>query len=238
MIHLLLAVLTSQAPAPAALPTDAFESACLTGNLTLVKEGLDRNPDWVDARDDRGVSFLLNALHRRKTAVVEEFVKRRKTFDAYEAASLGDLETLRNETRRNPSLINAPSGEGFTTLHLAAFYAKPELVEFLIRAGANVAQIARRPRVMPLHSAIAGRCLVCARLLLQSGADANAPEDNGLRPLHAAAAANDLPLAELLISHRADPAVPADGGKTPIDVAREKGHHELAAWLTGASSSR
>ena len=234
MIHLLLAVLTSQAPAPAALPTDAFESACLTGNLTLVKEGLDRNPDWVDARDDRGVSFLLNALHRRKTAVVEEFVKRRKTFDAYEAASLGDLETLRNETRRNPSLINAPSGEGFTTLHLAAFYAKPELVEFLIRAGANVAQIARRPRVMPLHSAIAGRCLVCTRLLLHSGADANAPEDNGLRPLHAAAAANDRSLAELLMSHRADPAVPADGGKTPIDVAREKGHHELAAWLAGA----
>ncbi len=231
MIHLLLAVWTAQAPAAVPPPTDAFERACLTGDLPSVKEGLDRHPGWVEARDDQGVSFLLSALHRRKTAVVAEFVRRRKTFDAYEAASLGNLEALRRETARDPSLVNAPSGEGFATLHLAAFYAKPTLVEFLIRSGADVSQVARRPKVMPLHSAVAGRCLECVRLILLAGADANAPEDNGLRPLHAAAAANDRPLAELLVKHGADPSIRADSGKSPADLAREKGHDALADWL-------
>jgi ankyrin repeat protein len=38
-------------------------------------------------------------------------------------------------------------------------------------------------------------------------------------------------MVELLLKHGADPALTNADGKTPAAVAREKGHHEIAALL-------
>jgi ankyrin repeat protein len=77
-----------------------------------------------------------------------------------------------------------------------------------------------------------------ARLLLQSGADANCPSRNPLRvaPLHSAVAAASLPLLELLLAHGAE-ASPAEGsGATPLHSAAGHGSKEMVARLLAAGA--
>ena len=72
-------------------------------------------------------------------------------------------------------------------------------------------------------------------LLLEKGASVNARQVGGFTPLMSAAAANRRDLAELLLAHGADPALTNDQGQTAADFARERGHTELAAWLSAQS---
>ena len=101
----------------------------------------------------------------------------------------------------------------------------------LLRGGADVPQYGRMLHVQPLHSAAAGRCLECVRLLLEAGADPNAPQDEGFRAIHEAAASGDRPMVELLIAKGAHAAIRNDKGRTAADLARESGQIGIAAWL-------
>jgi ankyrin repeat protein len=228
----LVAAQSASAPSPAP-PTDRqrLQQATNKGDLALVEELLGAHPEWVDATGDRGVSFLLSALYRQLADVVAAYVKRRKTFTLFEASALGRAPDIEAILARDPGSVNAYSGDGFFALGLASFFARPDAVKLLIARGADVKQYAKGPHVQPLHSAAAGKCLECVRLLLDAGADPNAPQDEGFRALHEAGANNDRAMAELLIARGADPAVRNEKGRTPGDFAREGGHPDLAAWL-------
>ncbi len=77
-----------------------------------------------------------------------------------------------------------------------------------------------------------------ARLLLQSGADANRPSRNRLSvaPLHSAVAAGSLPLVELLLSHGALPDPVEGSGATPLHSAAGHGSREMVARLLAAGA--
>jgi ankyrin repeat protein len=77
-----------------------------------------------------------------------------------------------------------------------------------------------------------------ARLLLQSGSDANCPSRNPLRvaPLHSAVAAGSLPLVELLLSHGAAPSPVEGSGATPLHSAAGHGSKEMVARLLAAGA--
>lgn len=71
----------------------------------------------------------------------------------------------------------------------------------------------------PLHCACWKGHLEVAVLLLKSGADVNAQNQNehwGTTPLHAAAHANQPAIAQLLIDHGADLRAEDAAGKTPM----------------------
>jgi ankyrin repeat protein len=145
--------------------------------------------------------------------------------DVHEAAAVGQVDRLRELVELRPELANAVASDGFTPLHLAAFFRRTEAVRLLLEHGADASAPATNDtRVAPLHSAAAGGDRESVRLLLAAGADPNARQRGGFAPLHAATAAGDGELVELLLDAGAERAAQTDDGKTPADLARERGH--------------
>ena len=172
------------------------------------------------------------ALYRGETAEAERLLPDEP--NVFEAAAFGRVDRLRELLDRDPELARAWSGDGFTALHLAAFFGQPAAVRLLLERGADVNAVATSEQigpVQPLHSAAAARQLACARLLIEHGADVNARQAGGYTPLHEAAGNGDTELARLLLAAGADPAARKDDGQTPADIAAERGHKGVLALL-------
>ncbi len=184
----LVLVVAQTAPAPTAPVSDLerLEQASNKGDLAAVEQLLTARPEWVDARDETGVSFMLNALYRRRAEVVQAYVRRRATFNLFESGALGRTRDLEAILRKEPESVNSYSADGFIALGLASFFAQAAAVKLLLANGADVKLFGRTPRVQALHSAAAGRCVECVRALLAAGADPNSPQDGGFRALHEA----------------------------------------------------
>jgi ankyrin repeat protein len=119
--------------------------------------------------------------------------------DVFEAASLGDVNGLRELLEAEPGLATARSDDDFTALHYAAFFDGPEAARLLLECGADVNAFADNELgVHPLNSAAAAGRTDVARVLLEHGADPTAPTRRGFTPLDAAEENGNKELAELL----------------------------------------
>ena len=233
-MSIVLSLVVAMAQTPPSTPAPdlkQLQRASNNGELTIVEELLTTHPEWVDATNDQGVSFMLNALYRGRADVVQAYVKRRRAFNLFEASALGRTRDLEALLKKDPDSVTRYSGDGFIALGLAGFFARPEAIRVLLAHGADVNQYAKVPHVQGLHSAAAGKCIECVRVLLEGGADPNAPQDEGFRAIHEAAANDNRAMAELLIAKGALPDMKDDKGRTPADFARERKHAEMAAWL-------
>ena len=104
----------------------------------------------------------------------------------------GRIRARRAHARTRPA-VNAYSADGWTPLHLAAFFGHPKIAELLLAHDADVTARSRNPNGnTPLHAALAGNHKLVAGLLIGRGADVNAADATGWRPLHLAAANNNL----------------------------------------------
>jgi ankyrin repeat protein len=159
------------------------------------------------------VSDLLQAIYNRDDAARDALQAGAEVGPA-EAAALGRMDGL------DPG---ARSGDGFTALHLAAYFGGAETVRSLLAAGADPDADAANPfAVRPLHSAVSVRDHASVRALLAAGADPNVRQQGGYTPLHSAAHSDDAELVRLLLAHGADPALTADDGRTAADMAGER----------------
>ncbi len=70
-----------------------------------------------------------------------------------------------------------------------------------------------------------------ARLLLRSGANSNAKNDEGWTPLHMTALSGNSQLAELLLVSNAQPNLKAKNGWTPFFTALSRGQREVMRIL-------
>jgi uncharacterized protein len=181
------------------------------------------------------LSDLLAAVYRGDQARVEKLLAGEPTLDVFEAAAVGRNERVAELLDADPALVTSWTEDGFTALHLAAFFRQPATARLLVERGALVDVVARNEelQVTPLQSAAAARQQETAALLLERGADPNAQHGGGFTALHTAAQNGDEPLARLLLSHGADPALAADDGRTAADFARDAGHVDLSALLAG-----
>ncbi len=207
-----------------------------SGDLDGLRQLLEQDSAAAESRDAAGVSLLMHALYRGQRELAELIASKKKALDQFEAASLGRLDDLKKsideEIRRDLAAIDARSKDGFTALHFASYFGQPAAARMLIENGAAVDAVAANPtRVMPLHSAASARNLEAVRLLLEHGAPVNARQQSGWAAIHAAAQNGDRPMVELLLKNGADPKIANADAKTPADVARDKGHHEIAALL-------
>ena len=119
---------------------------------------------------------------------------------------------------------NARNGKDRTLLHNAAKIGFKELVQQLIKDGANVV-IRDRGKRTPLHYATTKE--VAALLML----DINAMDQSGNTPLHLAVDRGSQDIAELLIANGARVNVRNANGQTPLYRAIAIGHNEIAALL-------
>lgn len=190
------------------------------------------DPGLAGARDEAGLSAVLHALYRNRRATAERLAAAAGRLDVFEAATLDRAETLRSLLAAEPELATAWSPDGFTALHLAAFFGGGDGARLLLEAGADPNIRSRNDfGVLPLHSAAAGARAEVVAALLQAKADPDVAQRHGYRPLHGAAENGDRRSVELLLAAGADRHLTTDDGRTPADLARAAGHEEIAALL-------
>jgi ankyrin repeat protein len=200
---------------------------------------LEEDPTLVSARDGNGVSAIMLSRYRFDRATTDALLAVDPDLDIFEATTLGIIDRVSAWMLDDPALVRAFSPDGFTALHLAAFFGKTEVARRLVQAGADVSVYSANDfHVQPLHSAAAGRHVEICRLLIGAGADVNAPQRHGYTPLHSAAQNGDVELVELLLSAGADPSLANDDGLTPPDTADAAGHVDVARRLREVAASR
>jgi uncharacterized protein len=150
------------------------------------------------------ISDILQALYLGETERAQQIaLARDKDLTLFEAAALGNiaLVTLFLECRTFP--LDAYTEDGFTALHLAAFFGHYVCVKSLIAYKAPVNAVSQNvQRLTPLHSAVADKdekiTTAIAAALINAGADVNARQADGYTALNAAIE-NQQPYLEKLL---------------------------------------
>jgi ankyrin repeat protein len=172
------------------------------------------------------LSPVLAALYEGRRSDAERLAEEP---DVLEAAALGRLDVLRMHLEGDPEALAARTPEGFTALHLAAFFGGGAAVRVLLGAGAPAdADAGNDLGVRPLHSATAARDHDAVRALLEAGADPNVRQQGGFTPLLAAVHADDPEMTRLLLDHGADRTMAADDGRDPAAMAGPRTRELLA----------
>lgn len=189
---------------------------------------LTSDAEAATARGEGGDSPLLIALYHGRRDLAQLMLAHGRRPDAFEAAALGDAEALRAALDAEPGLANRLSSDGWTPLHLAAYFGHVEAVRLLLERGADPNAVSTSAmRNTPLHAGLAGPLPIeGVRLLVDGGADVNARQHGGYVALHAAAQNGRLDVIYLLLDRGADPNAATDEGRRPLDFAKDDGVKE------------
>jgi uncharacterized protein len=210
----------------------AFIDAIKAGEFDRVKAMVSAEPGLLDARGRTGDSAILTAVYHRQKEIVNLLVSRGVSLTLFEACAAGELERAERLIDDEPASINTFSGDGWTPLHLAAFFGHTKVTELLLTSGADVTARSKNTNGnTPLHAALAGNHAFVGGLLMGAGADVDASDAAGWRPLHIAAANNNLDAMKTLIAQGADVHAANGEGKTALSLAQEKNQREAAALL-------
>lgn len=211
---------------------NAFHEAVKQGELPSVRSALEADPSLLAQKNEAGQSAFLLAKYYRRHEIARYLLSLNPTLDLFENCAAGRTEAALEEIDRDPKLLEKHSSDGWTPLHMAAFFAQPELAKALLNRGAAIeARSSNAMRNTPLHAATAGGDLKTIDLLLAQGADPNATQQGGWTALHAAAQTGNLALASLLLAHGADRRAQADNQQTPLDMALLHGRSEIVPLL-------
>jgi len=185
--------------------TTIFDSI-QAGDVDAVRSAVRDDPSAAEARDDKGLSAVRAALYAHKQDVVDALLEAKPELDVFDAAAAGDVDRLTELLDGDGELVQAWSEDGFTPLHLAAFFNRGTAVRHLLDRGADVGAVARNPMsVQPLHSAVAAGSMEVVAALLVAGADPNARQEGGFTPLMGAAKEDpEGDMARLLKDHGAE----------------------------------
>ena len=148
-----------------------------------------------------------------------------------DGAEKGDLRKVKYALN-NYADINAKDDDvkGWTALHYASLYDHIEIVELLLREGANVNATDEWDQTALHHASSQGHPEV-VKLLLAAGADVNAKNLWDRTALHNASYNGDLNVVEMLLEKRAKVYATDEEGPTPLHLASEYGHLEIVKLL-------
>lgn len=178
--------------------------AVCEGDHAAVEAIVEERPDLARSKTDEGLPWTLAAVYRGHPGVADLLLRHGAELDPFTAAALGRTDQLKVLLDRGEAELQDLSPDGWTPLHLAAFFGHRETAAMLIDRGADMAALSRNEiGNTPLHAAVAGGRGSLVDLLVERGADVNAVA-NGLRPLDIAAGREDQEMATYLIAHGAE----------------------------------
>lgn len=222
------------------MQADEVIQAAKDGNARAMKRMLRDDPGLVRARAASGDTPLMAALYRGHTAVVDVLAAAGAVDDIFGAAALGDIEVLDRILASNPASVHTVAYDGWTPLHLAAFFGRTDAVERLLAAGAPINAVSTNSLTnTPLHAAVAGGHVDAALRLIERGAGVNTRDAGGHTPFHIAAEGGHLAVVRAMLERGADPhAVDADD-RTPLARAASRNHADVVDLinLAGQGSS-
>ena len=207
---------------------DDILQAAKEGRLDDIRRQLAGNPRLARERADDGETPLMAALYRGHHAVVSALVDAGAPVDIFAAAATGRLDALEAELTANPSGVSLFAYDGWTALHLAAFFGQTAAVERLLDSGADTSAVSSNSlRNTPLHAAVAGGHVETSLLLVERGAPVSVADAGGHTPLHIAAEAGAVPVVRALLDRGADPLAVDAEDKTPLARAAARNQNEV-----------
>ena len=200
---------------------------------------IDSDPALLGAVDENGLGAFTVARYSRQDGIAAMLLDRGAQLDVFAAAMAGMDERVIELLAADPELTGKYSHDGWTALHLAAYFGHARCAEVLLANGADVHARSRNAmKNTPLHAAAAGRSTEAVAVLLSHGAAVNARQHGGWTPLHAAAQNGNTEMIAMLLAHGADPAAAADNNQTPLDLALTKGHQQAVDLLDRHAQSK
>jgi ankyrin repeat protein len=174
-----------------------------------------------------------------------------------DAATSGDLSTVRTMLRDDPTLVRAKDDNGVSVIMKAMYYGKRDVAAALLESGveldvfeaaatgktdrlrdliakdASLANTYSPDGFTPLGFAVFFAQPEAVKALLDAGAEVNLPSRESMKvtPLASAAAAKQTEIARLLIAHGANVNARAASGHIPLHEASANGNVELVKLL-------
>ncbi|MDQ2773872.1 MAG: ankyrin repeat domain-containing protein [Acidobacteriota bacterium] len=210
----------------------SFHEQVKRGDLGGVRSVLAEEPALLDVTNEAGQSAFLLAKYYGQKETADYLLSLNPRLDVFNACVAGLTERVLSEVDGDGALLSAHNTDGWTPLHLTAFFGHPEIAKGLINRGADVnARSTNAMRNTPLHAAVAGRRVELIKSLLECGADVNARQEGGWTALHGAAQSGDREIVEYLLANGADANARAENSQSALDLALMKGHSEIAGLL-------
>ncbi len=209
-----------------------FFDAIRAGDLDKVTGMMEADPVLLNATNENGLGAFTVARYSRQDAIAKLLLEKGTQLDICAAAMAGVEERVVELLAEDRTRSGAYSHDGWTPLHLAAFFGSKKCAEVLLANGGDVHARSRNAmQNTPLHAAAAGGHSGIVAVLLAAGADANARQHGGWTALHAAAQNGDVESATLLLAHGAEAYGRADNNQAPLDLALTKGHQAIVDLL-------
>jgi uncharacterized protein len=209
-----------------------FHEHVKTGNLEAVRADLSADLALLNTTNEAGQCAYLLSKYYRQPKVADYLLSLNPKLDVFTLCVAGRASDVLAKIAEAPELLEAHSTDGWTPLHLAAFFGWADLANTLLDRGADVnCRSTNSMKNTPLHAAAAGGGVALVDLLLKRGANPNATQEGGWTALHAAAQSGNRALAEALLANGADVNQRADNHQSSLDLALLKGHQDLVELL-------